>query len=81
MYIHTVPLFNLSPVSSHFSWIRSAAAPFPFVGSLHFIIEVVRSLWAICSQWLESISVYFFMIQTAILLGWHSHYGNWAAYL
>ena len=55
VYIHTV---YLSPVSSYFGWVMSAAAPFPFVGSLHFIIEVVRSLWAICSQCLESISVY-----------------------
>jgi hypothetical protein len=67
--IHIVPLFNLSPVGSHFSWVRSAAAPFSFVGSLHFILEVLRPLWVICCQWLESISVYFVMIQTAILLG------------
>ena len=69
VYIHPIPLFNLSPVSSHFGWVMSAAASLPFVGSLFFIIEVVRSLWAICSQCLDSIDVYFFMIQTAILRG------------
>jgi hypothetical protein len=47
----------------------SAAAPFPFVGSLLFIIEVVRSLWAFSSQCFDSTGVYFFMIQIAILLG------------
>jgi len=67
--VHTVQLFNLSAVSSHFGWVMSAAAPFPFVGSLLFISEVVRSLWAICSQCLDTTGVYFFVIQTAVLLG------------
>lgn len=67
--VYTVPLLNLSPSSGHFGWVMSVAAPFPFVGSLLFIIEVVRSLWAICSQCLDSTGVYFLMIQTAVLQG------------